>query len=145
MSVIWQEWAVRVVPPRAGSVRAVAANATSQAVQIDNDILMIAAGGSGANIPGNYGQALVRFHAENNDCYISFGSANGVAVNSAATSGNTVCARIPAGQERDFELSPSTDKYFAVATQNGGSLTATLRYWVTTYPKSRDGGTQGGA
>jgi hypothetical protein len=132
----------RVVPPRAGATvgagapRAVACNAATTSFELDTDIfqLPLQNNASGGGVPGSYGRALVRFHAESNDLWILFGSSSSVTANSAATSGNTVCAHIPANQDRDFELDPSIDKWCSATTQNGQSYTATLRYQIVSYP-----------
>lgn len=125
----------RVCPPRAsatfgsGAVRVVACNVATTSVRLDNDILQNSAGN-----PGSFGRALVRFHAEGNDLYLNFDTVSTVVANSAAVAGNTRAMRIPAGQERDWELDPSVDIWCQATTINGGALLATLRYQVVSFP-----------
>lgn len=139
----------RVVPPRgdavnAGAPRVVACNAATASVELDTDIFQLAftpqpGVASGKMPPGGYGRALVRFHAEGNDLYLNFGQASTVFANSAAVTGNTRCATIPAGQDRDYECDPAIDKWFSATTLNGSSLTATLRYQIVSYPTNSGG------
>lgn len=135
--MLYDEWAVRILPPRSGNCRALACTNSTAAQEIDNDIFQF----SGSNLPGSYGRALMRCHAEGNDIYILFGSTNGVVANNAATTGATVCDRIPSGQEREYEIHPTVDKFFSATTANGTTNTATLRYRITTEPmqKSQSG------
>lgn len=133
MSGLFEEWLVRVVPPRTGNVRAVvaAANGASQNVELDNDIFQFTSGGA----TQNYGVALMRVQADGADAYVLFGPTNAVTANSASTSNNaTMPYKVPSGQEREFEVNPSVDKWMAY--QGAG---ATVRYYVTTYPKSSTG------
>ncbi|HTQ45378.1 MAG TPA: hypothetical protein VMI75_21620 [Polyangiaceae bacterium] len=129
---LYLEWLSRVVPPRPATVRAVAATNASANVELDNDVFQFMQGGA----PQSYGTALLRVQAESNDIYVLFGTSSNVAVNSAATSGNTVCSYIAAGQDREFEINPNVDKYMAYATKNGATSTATIRYWIVSFPKS---------
>jgi hypothetical protein len=137
----------RVVPPRdtgpygtagyapaAPGRRAIACNVSTTSVELDTDIFQLTPVSGGPATPGSVRDALVRFHAEGNDLYINFGAASTVVANSAAVSGNTMCDRIPAGQDRDYELNPSIDKWVSARTINGGALTATLRYGIVSFP-----------
>lgn len=138
--MLWDEWAVRVVPPRGtGAVsncRALACNNATTSQEIDNDIFQIT---GGTNPPGSYGEGLMRCHAEGNDIYIVFSVDGNALANSAATAANGqgCCDRIPAGQDREYLIHPGIDKFFSARTINGGTLTATLRYRITTEPKQR--------
>ena len=145
MSSLYLDRFTRVVPPRAGGTpaagqqpagfcRAVACNNATTSFQLDNDIFQIGPAAGQAGTPGGYGRALVKFHAEGNDLYINFDTASTVVANSAAVSGNTQCERIPAGQEREYELDPTIDKWCSARTINGQALTATLRYRTTSFP-----------
>ena len=154
MSHLYEDWVVRIVPPRTGNVRVVAVTATSQAVEIDNDVFQVAPGGGANGRPGDYGRGLLRMQADGCDMYVVFGPTNGVVANSAAVAGATQSVLIPnmAGAANpggqigvDFEINPKTDLYFAVASKNGGATTGFLRYWVRTFPMQKDGANQGGA
>jgi hypothetical protein len=143
-------WArlARVVPPRAGAInagapRAIVCTQSSVAVELDTDIFTFPLQNGQANgsaTPGGYGRALVRFHAESNDIWVGFGQGPGVVANSAATTGNTVCAHIPVNQDRDWEIDPNIDKWVCARTQNGAGLTATLRYQIVSFPTVSPGG-----
>lgn len=127
----------RVVPPRQNQCRVLACNAATTIQQIDNDIFQFTPPANSAGVPGSFGRALMRCHAEGNDLYILFGSTNaGYTANSASVSaaGANVCDRIPVGQERDFEIDPVVDKFFSCNTINGGALAGTLRYRIVSFP-----------
>lgn len=124
----------RVVPPRANSVRNVACNAATAVIELDNDLFQLLAPTNTAPVPGSYGRALLRLQAENSDVWVLFGQNNAVVANSAAITGATVCSHIPAGQDREFEVDPLIDKYLSATTINGGTSSANLRYWITSFP-----------
>lgn len=133
MSGLYEEWLVRVVPPRSNNVRSVvaAANGASQNVELDNDIFQFTSGGA----TQSYGVALMRVSAEGADAWILMGQTSAVVANSASTSNTaTMPWHIPSGQEREFEINPNVDKFMAY--QGAG---ATVRYMITTYPKSSTG------
>ncbi len=132
---LYLEWLARVLPPRAANPpRVVAVTATSANIELDNDVFQFTSGA--ANAPQSYGAALLRVQAEANDVYVLFGGDNTVAANSAATAGATRCSYLPAGQDREFEINPSVDKWMAFSTKNAGTNTATIRYWIVSVPKS---------
>lgn len=151
MSGLYTEWLVRIVPPRSGNVRAVAVNATSQAIELDNDVFQFAPGNGAAGRAGDFGRGLLVLQPEGCDMYVVFGPTNGVVANSAATAGATVAAYLPqlaGGNPNEgyvFEVMPSVDKFVAVASKNGGASTGTLRYWVRSVPMQQGGSGQGGA
>jgi hypothetical protein len=130
---LYLEWLSRVVPPRPANLRVVAANNASQAIALASDIYTFTQN----NSPQSYGTALLRIQNSDatNAIFVNFGPAN-ITANSAATSGNTVCSEIPAAQDREFEVNPSVDSYMAVVTANGTANTATIRYWIVSWPKS---------
>jgi len=128
MGDIFQDRVARPKPPRVGECRVVACNAATTAVEIDNDLFQLATAANAAATPGSLGRALCSFFAESDDVWIVFGQTSNVVANSAATSGNTVAEKIPAGKERVYELSPAVDKFFSARTLNGGSNTTNLRY-----------------
>lgn len=132
MTTKYQEWQTRIVPPRQGNIRAVAANATSQTVEIDNDVLQFTSNGVAMSL----GPQLLTIQNDDlaNTIYVQLASVSNAAVNSAAVSGNTIAMAIPFGQSIRVEVQPSVDKYIAVATVNGGSKTATMRYYVSSFP-----------
>lgn len=137
---IYLDRITRVFPPNAaatvgpGAQRVLACNVGTTVQELDNDIFQLA-NPSGVAVPGTVGPALVRFHAEGADIYMNFGANASISANSAATSGaNTMCERIPAGQDRDFELSPYVHKFMAAQTQSGQTFTATLRYRIISPP-----------
>jgi hypothetical protein len=137
----------RQVPPRdgskgpAGACRTLACNASTAAVELDNDVLQLPyvpqpGAPTGAVAPGTYGRALVHCMAEGNDLYLNFGQTNAVVANSAATTGNTQALYLPKGVwVPPFELDPAIDKWLSARTINGGGLTATLRYRVVSFPE----------
>lgn len=150
MTDIYLARLARVVPPRSnsyavtggGAVRAQAVTSTSASYQLDNDIFqMPLANGAtvGQATPGNYGRALLRLHAEGNPVYFNTSQAAGTANSAAVGQGNTVCGRIPADQDRDYEFDPTVDKFINVATQNGQGLTATVRYQIVSFPTNTQG------
>ena len=140
----------RVVPPRSntiaqtggGACRAQAVTGTSASFELDNDIfqLPLANGATvGQPTPGNYGRALLRVHAEGNPIYLNTSTTAGTANSAAVGQGNTVAARIPQDQDRDYEIDPAIDKYLNVVTQNGLGLTATVRYSIVSFPTNTQG------
>lgn len=152
MSHLYEDWAIRIVPPRSGNVRAVAVNATSQAVELDNDVFQFAPGGNAVGRAGDYGKGLLVLQAEGCDMYVLVSPNANVAVNSAAVgNGATVGAYLPqtvGGNPNEgmvVEINPTIDKYVAVASKNGSNATGTLRYWVRSAPMAPGGASQGGA
>lgn len=144
MSEKYVEWFVRVVPPRGstpnntlGNIRVAATSNVSSSVELDNDVGLFAFVGAGplGNSTQSIGPAILRVQAELADVYINFSTAAGTA-NSLATTGNTRASIVPAGQDRDFEVNPSVDKFLNFATINTGITTGFIRYWVTTFPQS---------
>jgi hypothetical protein len=140
---IYLDRLTRIVPPRDASpcgnpaapwTRAVACNVSTTSVELDNDVLMMTPPAASPGVPGSYGRALFVCQAEGGDIYVLFGAASTVVANSAAVSGNTQCWRVPKDQEREFELDPNVDKWLSPRTINGGSVTATLRYRITSFP-----------
>lgn len=140
----------RVVPPRSntvatsggGACRAQPVTGVSASFELDNDIFqMPLANGAtvGQPTPGNYGRALLRLHAEGNAIYFNASTTAGTANSAATGQGNTVCARIPADQDRDYEFDPNVDKFINVATQNGQGLSATIRYSIVSFPTNTQG------
>lgn len=123
----------RPKPPRQGECRVVACNASTTSVELDNDIFQMANAANSPGVPGSVGRALCSFFAEADDVWIVFGSTSAVTANSAATSGNTVCEKIPNGKERTYELDPLVDKWFSARTLNGGGNTTNLRYRIVSF------------
>jgi hypothetical protein len=139
MGSLYLDRLARVVPPRAGNVRAVACNNATTVLELDNDIFQLPLVGGAAGVPqspGSVGPQLLRLQADGADLYVLFGQTNAVSANSAAVSGNTQCAKIVNGQQVDFEVSPTVDKFLSSNTQNGSSLTGTLRYWIVSQPNN---------
>ena len=132
--------AFRVMPPRAGqtygsgAARAIACNAATTSVELDNDIFQFTAAANNVGQPGNFGRALMQCTADGGDIWVNFGGASTVVANSAATSGNTVCDYIPAGKAMVYEIDPKVDLWISARTANGGSNTATLRYRIISPP-----------
>jgi len=126
----------RVVPPRQGTGRVIACNASTTAVQLDNDIFQFPAPANTVGVPGSVGRALVQCVADGGDIWVLFGTTNAVAANSAATNAatNTIPDYIPAGKAMIYELDPQVDKWISARTANGGSATATLRYRIISPP-----------
>lgn len=132
---LFTEWVVRIAPPRSGAVRALAANGTSQVVELDTDILQF----TNASVSQPLGRVLVTLEADGADVYVLFGQTNGVVANSAATSASnaqTTCLKVQANVAPvRFELSPQVDKFMAYQCANGSNTTATLRYYVSSFPQ----------
>jgi len=139
----------RVCPPRAsvtfgsGAARAVACNNATTSVRLDNDIFQYPTPANTGARPGGVGRAIMRCHAEGGDIYINFDTVSTVVANSAATSGNTVSDRIPQNQEREYEIDPAIDLWMSPRTINGGAVTATLRYRITSFTTNPQGGSGG--
>lgn len=131
---LYLEWLARVLPPVSNLVFANAVANTSSAINL---IPTFTVTSTTNNVALNYGAALLRIQAESNDIYVNFGP-SGVAVNSAATTGNTVGSYLPAGQDREFEINPSNvnQQFMAVSCKNGATNTATVRWWIVSVPKS---------
>jgi|HubBroStandDraft_6_1064221.scaffolds.fasta_scaffold176285_2 hypothetical protein len=153
MGSLYLDRLARTVPPRdtgpmgtangaptAPGCRVIAANNATTSVELDNDLFQFTPPPNTPAVPGSYGRALLRVHAEGNDLYVLFGAASTVAANSAATSGNTQSDHIPAGQERDFEVDPTIDKWMSARTQNGSTNTATCRYRIVSLPTNTSPG-----
>jgi hypothetical protein len=139
MSTMYTDRITRVVPPRdatvgAGACRALACNAATTSVELDSDIFQMLAPTNTAGVPGSYGRARIELHPEGNDVYVLFGGASSVAANSAAVAGNTQCMRCLEGYAYQFELDPNVDKWLSARTINGGSVTATIRYRIISFP-----------
>jgi hypothetical protein len=129
---LYLEWLARVLPPVANAVFANAVANTSSAINLVPTYQFTQNGAV-----QSYGPALLRVQAQSNDIFINFGG-SGVAVNSAATSGNTVGSYLPAGQDREFEINPNNanHQFMAVSCLNGATNTATVRWWIVSVPKS---------
>lgn len=146
MADIYLDRITRIVAPRdgstgpAGACRAVACNVATTSIELDNDILQLAnvseaVPATTGVTPGSYGRALVQFMAEGNNLYLNFGQNASVVANSAATSGNTQAMLLVANTYvPPFEIDPKIDRFVSARTIAGGSLTATLRYRVVSFP-----------
>ena len=137
---LYIERLARVIPPRSGAsvgsgaARAIACNASTTSVELDNDIFQFAAVANAAGSPGGFGRASVQVTADGGDIWVNFGGASTVVANSAAVSGNTVADYIPAGKAMIYEIDPTIDKWISARTANGSGNTATLRYRIISPP-----------
>jgi len=120
------EMADYVTPPKISEIRCVAVTATSAATRLDNDAIL-----------QGKGRCYVSFTADGADVYLQFGPNSSITANSAATTGNNRTYVIYNGTEKHFVLNSADAQqaYVAAATANGGSQTATLRFYRSSGPE----------
>ena len=123
--------ASKVLAPQAGKVTTLACTTTTASKDLTADTNLYAR----PQDADEAGEVILTIQNTGTvDMGILFGPASGVIANTAATTGNTQCAVLAAGQERSYNVNPGkNEKYLSARTV---SSTATLTMWLSSQTKN---------